>query len=126
MERRIKGVLCSLLHQLLDSVAEMTTRISTQYPWTVKKGEAPDWNEKELKKVLKFALEHLGTDVCIFLDGLDEIDAGLSEGQRRLLNLVKELQTLNNVKICVASRPEPLLKSGLSHAPMFKIHELTQ
>lgn len=46
----------------------------------VKKGEVFDWNEKEFKKVFKFVLEYLGIDVCIFLDGFDEIDVGLLEG----------------------------------------------
>ncbi|KAK0742483.1 hypothetical protein B0T21DRAFT_131524 [Apiosordaria backusii] len=128
MERRIKGVLCSLLYQLLDACKDIAEKVLAQSQTVTKKESDSDWNEQELKKVLFFVLrqcDKLNRAVCVFLDGLDEIDFSHSEGQDRLLKLLDELQCIPSLKLCVASRAEPAIVKRLSCSPALKIHELT-
>lgn len=128
MERQIKGVLCSLLHQLLESVKEITGAVLEQYSYTASKDSIHDWSESELTAVLRFAIENAdGNGICIFVDGLDEIDPDHSDGlgQKYLLEVLGGIRALSPVKMCVAGRPEPILKTKLSQSPTFKIHEVT-
>ncbi|KAK0373283.1 hypothetical protein CLIM01_09364 [Colletotrichum limetticola] len=47
------------------------------------------------------------------------------DGVDRLLDLIDELVSTNQVKVCVSSRPEPALKRFLERSPMLKIQDLT-
>ncbi|KAK3986065.1 hypothetical protein QBC44DRAFT_273784, partial [Cladorrhinum sp. PSN332] len=127
MERQIKGVICSFLYQLLELVPNTGREVLAEYPNAMSKDNAADWSEKELDTVFRFAVEKSGNKgICIFVDGLDEIDHGLTDGQKRLLEVLEGLRALSPIKICVASRPEPILKNRLSQAPMFELHKVTQ
>jgi hypothetical protein len=50
-----------------------------------------------------------GTSLCIFIDGLDEWEGRYDD----LVDLVFKLQTIEHVKLCVASRPETDLRLRL-------------
>ncbi|KAK3356731.1 hypothetical protein B0T25DRAFT_138501 [Lasiosphaeria hispida] len=122
MEAKIKGLLCSLLYQIISNT-DVSRIILTQYPNTDAKDFDSDWSEKELRDVLFFLLPRSPRPLCLFLDGLDEIHP--SDGQLRLLELMDELQSIPCLKMCVASRPEPLLQMHLIPFPMFRIQDLT-
>jgi len=73
--------------------------------------------------VLFFLLQISIRPSCLFIDGLDEVDP--SDGQLWLIDLLRDLQSIPRLKLCVSSRPEPLLQQYLKQFPMFKIQDLT-
>ncbi|KAK4444594.1 hypothetical protein QBC34DRAFT_498199 [Podospora aff. communis PSN243] len=122
MDAMIKGLLCSLVYQLLSEL-DTVRPVLEQYPRTRTKDYDSDWSEKELRDVLQFLLSRSPRPVCFFIDGLDEVHE--SDGQPRLLDLLRELRSHLHVKMCVSSRPEPILLAHLGNAPMFKMQDLT-
>ncbi|PQE23357.1 hypothetical protein CJF32_00009416 [Rutstroemia sp. NJR-2017a WRK4] len=62
--------------------------------------------------------------VCLFLDGLDEISS--ADGPHDLLDLIRELSGIAGLKICLASRSDPIFKGEYSRHPNLKLHDLTK
>ncbi|KAI0853761.1 hypothetical protein F5Y00DRAFT_257063 [Daldinia vernicosa] len=126
MQKSVKGFLCSILHQALlsDRISlALGSILETSKPLLLKQ-EAADWDVEELKD-LSFTI--LGSDmfpVCIFLDGLDEICE--EDGPFSLLKLIDDLRTNRKVKICVSSRPEPVLQYNLCRHQQLRLHDLTR
>ena len=83
-----------------------------------------DWSKEDLETVLFYAIKTSSQPTCIFLDGLDEIDP--SDGQFRLLELVDKLCTLPQLKLCVSSRPEPVLQGHFSKFPIIRVQDMTK
>ncbi|KAK1622111.1 hypothetical protein BDP81DRAFT_455670 [Colletotrichum phormii] len=73
-----------------------------------------DWSTGELQKLCFDAVEQYHRPICFFLDGLDEVSP--DDGVVRLLEVIHGLGTIQNVKICVASRPEYLIEKNLDTA----------
>lgn len=124
--KNIKGLLCSLLHQLLEDNRALSARTLQKYPAAARKTFSSDWSQQELETVLFRALKYQVSSrpVCIFVDGLDEIDP--TDEQFRVLELIDKLQAVPHLKICVSSRPEPILKRRLSKYPMLRLQDLTK
>ncbi|KAI1372740.1 hypothetical protein F4677DRAFT_456313 [Hypoxylon crocopeplum] len=105
MQRNIKGFLCSVLHQALHlNMVVLDLILATSYK--------------------SLSTKDYPSSMCIFLDGLDEICQ--EDGPLSLMKLVDILRALPNVKICVASRPEPLLQSALYRHQQFRLQDLTR
>ncbi|KAK4184626.1 hypothetical protein QBC35DRAFT_539756 [Podospora australis] len=126
MERKIKGVLCSLLHQLLASDGSLAESLTTKCPQVTAKDYVSDWEEKDLWGALEYALRHSIKSTCIFLDGLDEISSDRPDGQSFVFELIQALRRIPRVKLCVSSRPEPLWQNKLVYFPMFRVQDLTE
>ncbi|KAK1762338.1 hypothetical protein QBC33DRAFT_286923 [Phialemonium atrogriseum] len=124
--KNIKGLLCSLLHQLLEDNRALSSRTLRKYPAAARKTFSSDWSQQELDTVLFRALKYQVSSrpVCIFVDGLDEIDP--TDEQFRVLELIDKLQAVPHLKICVSSRPEPIFKRRLSKYPMLRLQDLTK
>ncbi|KAI2784123.1 hypothetical protein F4815DRAFT_456926 [Daldinia loculata] len=125
MQKSVKGFLCSILHQALlsDRISTTLGSILSISKSLLLKQEVADWDVEELKD-LYFTI--LGNDmfpVCIFLDGLDEICE--EDGPFSLLKLIDDLRIHPKVKICVASRPEPVLQSNLCRHQQLRLQDLT-
>jgi len=74
-------------------------------------GEAlQPWTEEELLAAFKVAMEKLTNTqrVCLFTDGLDEF----SGEHEKLVKIVDDALTLENVKICLASHPWPIFDNA--------------
>ncbi|KAK3368755.1 hypothetical protein B0H63DRAFT_565390 [Podospora didyma] len=125
IEGSIKGMLCSLLHQLLVAECSLTPILMDQFPNTTKKDTISDWSDKKLGEVIDYALRNTSRPLYLFIDGLDEIHE--SDGQFALLDVLEEeLRHVPGLKICVSSRPEPVLKDLLSKYPMLQVHDLAR
>ncbi|KAI1471056.1 uncharacterized protein F4812DRAFT_455168 [Daldinia caldariorum] len=125
MQKNIKGFLCSILHQAFFSAKGPTlvkSIMNTSNRFLLKR-EVGDWDIQELKDVCFAVLSSDMFPACIFLDGLDEVCE--EDGQLSLLKLVDELRTLPEVKVCVASRPEPILQSNLCRHQQLRLQDLT-
>lgn len=122
IEATVKGLLCSLLYQVLSEQSACEA-VLEKHPGTRTKDSVSDWSEDELQGVLFKVLQALGRPLCLFIDGLDEISS--SAGQDRVLEFVNGLRRAPVVKMCVSSRPEPLFQQCLSQYPMFRVQDLT-
>ncbi|KAK5659106.1 hypothetical protein OQA88_1196 [Cercophora sp. LCS_1] len=130
LEAKIKGLLCSLVFQLLVSSSDpknpyfISELVLTEFPTFRLMAFNSDWSEQQLKDLL-FRLVRLQACQahCFFIDGLDEIDP--SDGQPQLVELLDEMQSLPRLKLCVSSRPEHTLHNYLDSFPTFKIQDLT-
>lgn len=125
MQKSLEGLFCSLLYQLLSNndttLGEVMSFVSGP------KDSFTDWSSTELRSALSRALSSCKKGVCLFLDGIDEIDSedGTKDGIPELLELVYELSQTRKIKICLASRPEPyILEMRLSMHPRLRLQEL--
>jgi hypothetical protein len=126
MQQSIKGLLCSLLHQLLlGDIAAVQTMLRGNEEIQHKDTDT-DWSEEELQKHLEDVVNHYSRPIAIFLDGLDEVLS--KDGVQRLLRIVERLKELykssGKIKICLASRSEPLLTKLLGGYPKLRLEQL--
>ncbi|KAK3367650.1 hypothetical protein B0H63DRAFT_363599, partial [Podospora didyma] len=122
-QRSIKGIMSSLLHQSLSENELDIDALLLQFPHLLEKDSFSDWSAAELGKILLSHLKVAGPR-CIILDGLDEVSP--NDGPFKVIQLVEELKALSNVKVCVSSRPEHILKSHFEKYPHIQIQDLTQ
>ncbi|KAH7024894.1 uncharacterized protein B0I36DRAFT_366796 [Microdochium trichocladiopsis] len=122
MQKSVKGLLCTLLHQTLSHLHDLGQRPPSSKPsWPSKKSHA-DWNETEIRSALSATLHELNGTTYVFVDGLDEIQPGRADD---LLGLLSTLQELGRIKICVSSRPEPIFERSLQRFPHLRLQDLT-
>lgn len=123
LQNNVKGLLCSLNHQLLSKNSVLLGELLSEPSLIGTKHSTADWDVKQLKYILLRTLTRYQSFVCIFIDGLDEV-AGKDEVEELLLT-VELLRNLPNVKLCVSSREEPIFCRYFSNVPSIKLHELT-
>ncbi|KXH61279.1 hypothetical protein CSAL01_06594 [Colletotrichum salicis] len=84
-----------------------------------------DWSTGELQKLYFDTVEQYHRPICFFLGGLGEVSP--DDGAVRLLEVIHGLGTIQNVKICVASRPEYLIEKNLGYGsyPSIRLQGLT-
>ncbi|KXJ87983.1 hypothetical protein Micbo1qcDRAFT_167093, partial [Microdochium bolleyi] len=123
MQRSIKGVLCTLLHQCLDSDPSLTSALAHTVPLSSKKTPS-DWSETELRRVLDSILRARAKTTYIMVDGLDEITRSDASAQR-LISLLYSFQECSALKLCVSSRPEPIFERSFQQYPHLRLQDLT-
>lgn len=123
MQRSLKGVVCSLLHQVLESDRQSYINLLARFPRLRNKGSDTDWTHEELQSVLLSLLPNCSQRYLILLDGLDEMTFSV-DGEAPLLYLLDDLLTHQSIKLCVSSRPEPVFQRYLSKHPMLKMQDL--
>ncbi|KAK4206494.1 hypothetical protein QBC37DRAFT_488098 [Rhypophila decipiens] len=82
------------------------------------------WAMSELMRATKsFVACSLQKRFCIFIDGLDEHDGDMDD----LIELIEQLASSENIKICCSSRPWPSLADafGQKENSMLKLEDLT-
>ncbi|KAL8792379.1 MAG: hypothetical protein Q9195_004992 [Heterodermia aff. obscurata] len=92
-QRTVEGLLRSLIYQMLVECHELVNCLQSGFPIAV----------------------------CMFIDGLDEIDGDY----HGFLRLVDKLANQENVKICLSSRPLLVFEEAFSSAPSLKLQDLT-
>ncbi|KAF3761730.1 hypothetical protein M406DRAFT_74669, partial [Cryphonectria parasitica EP155] len=123
MQQNIKGLLCSLLYQLLQNSDAALQHVFSHVPGSETKDADTDWSRSELGSIIMRVIKSYHRPMCIFLDGLDELDP--QDGPAQLIDLVEQISESRNTKTCVASRPEPLLKRRLAAHPQLRLQDLT-
>ncbi|KAI1487116.1 hypothetical protein F5X96DRAFT_174681 [Biscogniauxia mediterranea] len=119
LQKNIIGLLRSLLYQICQANPSITERLMASL--SITDHRVPLWTEKSLRNAISLSI-NLASDVrfAIFLDGLDEFLGDYDE----LVNLIFDFQTLDNVKVCVSSRPEVQLASRLSECKKLRLESL--
>jgi hypothetical protein len=123
MQQNIKGLLCSLLYQLVDANDALTEYIASHFNDVMRKDTYTDWATTELKQVCVQALRNFGRPLCIFVDGLDEVDP--RDGIFELFEVVDIIRQSPSIKLCLSSRPEAPIVKRLGRYPQLRIQDLT-
>ena len=124
MQRNLKGCLCSLLHQFLEQQPSTPEHLCHHLRPHYNKKNVHDWSSQLLQKGFLDYLEgNENQAICIFLDGLDEVDP---DEQSLVVDLVNRLEKLPHAKLCISSRPENIFRRSFSHHAMLKVQDLTR
>ncbi|KAK9787150.1 putative NACHT domain-containing protein [Seiridium cardinale] len=124
MQKNEKGMLCTLLHQVLSTDPRVTAKLLNSDAQNVQKVSHHDWSVRELRSTLKQAVMLVGRRVCVFIDGLDEAEK-LQGDISSVLHVVEFLRTMPDSKLCVSSRPEPVFEQSLQYYPHMRLQDLT-
>lgn len=129
-QRSQKGLLQTLLHQILTQMPSIAVRVCPRR-WALFKifGKqaawlAPKWTWEELIESFSFLLPLVGHEfqLALFIDGLDEFDGD----QNRLITFIELLRSHQGVKICVSSRPETAFSDAFRCSSSLRVEDLTR
>ncbi|KAF5699477.1 hypothetical protein FGLOB1_11357 [Fusarium globosum] len=125
-QNSIRGLLCSLLYDLLSEDDDAMDKVLTTFKFSGSKDFYKEWSSQEAEKVLLYLLDVSAHPPCIFVDGLDEVSD--KDGYRALFSVVQRLMTCQGVKVCVSSRPETELVKRLERigAQSLRLEDLTK
>ncbi|KAI0473750.1 hypothetical protein GGR56DRAFT_648805 [Xylariaceae sp. FL0804] len=122
LQKQLRGCLRTLLYQTLNRSPDVLEELIQPRPELESKTSDHDWSKKELCEVFLDSLRLSPSDFCIFIDGLDEIQ---TDERGSLIAFLETLEQLDNVKICVSSRPETLFKKTFETRPSLRVQDLT-
>ena len=125
VQKSFVGLFRSLFYQILSALPKLITLISVNRPCPASQyGPIPAWTEARLKKSLKLVIREVASShrLCFFLDGLDELD----ESHENLVSQVRDLVEINDIKICLSSRPYRVFSEAFSSTAMLRLHDLTE
>jgi hypothetical protein len=129
LQKSLSGLLRSLLYDLLNQDLKLVEKIAP-IRWRAQllgiEKVAP-WSNGDMLEALHDLVTATATTHRIFIlvDGLDEFDGSFQE-QTELVTLLKTLADRPNIKVCVASRPEPIFESAFANCPQFRLENLTR
>ncbi|KAL8880292.1 MAG: hypothetical protein Q9192_008047, partial [Flavoplaca navasiana] len=123
LQRSFKGLLCSIIHQLVYEDKQLVTKLLHRNTGLLSKRNTGDWSKQELQKILTQTINLLDHPLCIFLDGLDEFDQ--QDDIDQLLNLVEASFESAMIKFCISSRPENYITKRLSVYKQLRLQDLT-
>jgi len=100
LQKSQKGLLRSLLFQILRKAPEIVPKICPKQP-------DDDWGVKELKGMLQKVvnLDDFQAQFCFFIDGLDEYHGD----EEDLVDILSFFSNSLNIKVCLSSRPRLVL-----------------
>lgn len=119
----MRGMFCSLLHQLACQNEYVQHLIMSRIPNWSNKDDYSDWRQQDLASLLDKTLASIPTPVFLVIDGLDEI---LTNETLDLVSAVNRFRGLRNVKVCVSSRPEPLFQAAFNAEKQLRLQDLTR
>ena len=124
MQRSINGMLSSLLHQLLRENMTIVAEMLREDSLFSHKESVFDWDREELRGAILRVFSNRRYSYCLFIDGLDEVEH--AEGQVELVRILDTFRCQPNVKLCVSSRPEPILHELFNKYPKLRLQDLTK
>lgn len=122
LQRNIKGMLCSIIYQLANSVPNALEYASVNVDGLDQKGADTDWSVTELQRLCLGMIKHCGKPLCLLIDGLDE--CGPEDDQQELLDVLERMKS-QDVKIIALSRNEPIFERRFRHEPQLRMQDLT-
>ena len=131
MQKNSAGLLRSLLHQILEKVPGLILSLASTSndPQGFQTGiqgfpSIPAWTEQRLLMSFRRLLSELSSThhLCLFVDGLDEIDGN----QNDLVELLQDRVKGPNMKMCLSSRPDRSFIDAFSSPAMLRLEDLTK
>jgi NACHT domain len=123
VQRSLKGLLSAILYQILSMNGEPIPNLLMEQPELSRKVNHSHWSEEELESALAKCISTSPQPLCIFLDGLDEIDR--DEGCFSVVDLIERLRSNTAAKFCVSSRPEAEFQDAFGGYPKLRLQDLT-
>jgi hypothetical protein len=114
-----EGFMRSLLLQLTTDLPELQANLQEYCP-PLSSANGLHWTENSLRVALRRALRLRRKNICIFVDGLDEYEGNTME-LTRFLKVLIDKDGHSAIKICLASRPEPLIQGEFENCPGFEM-----
>ncbi|KAL9616625.1 MAG: hypothetical protein Q9160_008535 [Pyrenula sp. 1 TL-2023] len=125
MKKSPKGFLLSIVYQLFRELPGLASRFLTEGQNFSHRRSPNDWSERKLLVAFKQqAMLGNAEKFCFLVDGLDEVDQ--EYGHWNLIQLIDDLASLDNVKLCVSSRPEAEFRMQLAAYPHLKLEDFTR
>ncbi|ETN38284.1 uncharacterized protein HMPREF1541_06315 [Cyphellophora europaea CBS 101466] len=129
LQKTFHGLWRSLCFQVLaDDLALCDTILNdADLPLALKRYLGMDldfqnhWMTKDLKTFFLYLKYKISHKVFVILDGLDEF----AENHTSLLETVKELSSVSDLKLCCASRPDAPFNQGFSTTAKMRLQDLT-
>ncbi|KAK7191639.1 hypothetical protein PSPO01_02088 [Paraphaeosphaeria sporulosa] len=126
MQKTLIGVLCTLLYDMFAQDRELCwCQFRGRQDEFHLKQESSDWSLQELVLLFSTVAENCPRPLCIFIDGLDEIDRSKPTEITRLMGWLESARNLKNLQLCVSSRPEPTFENRLQEHPHLRVQDLT-
>ncbi|KAM0801883.1 hypothetical protein BDR22DRAFT_790751, partial [Usnea florida] len=133
MQKNSAGLLRSLLYQILENLPDLTPSLAQNDsdPQGSHIGVGvhgfppiPAWTEIRLLTISQKLLSDLSSThrLCLFIDGLDEIDGN----QNDLVDLLQNMVRGPNIKICLSSRPDRSFINAFTSTAMLRLEDLTK
>lgn len=116
LANNLEGFLRSLLLQILKQLPDSEDRFR-RLEEKFGNGKADKWPRSTLKEAFTQAVVQTSTNLCILVDGLDEFSGNMLELLSFLHNLPSRTGTGHLLKICLASRPHPVIALALGDRP---------
>lgn len=113
MANSFVGMMRSLMYQLVSCSTLISKYVAGTTFGQLVDVQFNDAAYDHLRNIIASSIIKTGSRVCIFLDGLDEFEGDLAH----LIACIYALADLRGVKICLASRPEPILQHAFRHVP---------
>ncbi|ETS79648.1 hypothetical protein PFICI_09501 [Pestalotiopsis fici W106-1] len=119
----MKGMFLTFLHQLLES--EASDSILQRIPHSRQKDTHTEWSMEELQDAVLEALQLLSSHYSIYvlIDALDEHLPVAKHGE--LLQVIRKLEAMPNMRLVVSSRREQIFEKGLSSSRQLHLQRLT-
>ena len=128
IQKSFKGLLQSLVHQILKNTPELVPKIIPIYQ-DIKQRRLKDWTQGDVEQAFNILLEQKSVrlDLAVFLDALDEYD-GDSGDIVRFLKTIMNLadDALTKIMVSFSSRPLQIYLDEFHDVPGFSIHEQTR
>lgn len=122
LEKSMLGLLRSLLHQILQQAPVLAGAAMQEFMRQRRSDNSNirHWEEfGTLKTVLIKTLEEGSAyQICLFIDALDECHFLSLKDIHFLLDMVEKPPAGMVIRICVSSRPDPLITHAFRHAPL--------
>lgn len=118
MQKSIEGMYRTLLYHIFHTRPELA-EIACGPRWQRSLGSS--WSLDELFEALA-RIDRANVSLCLFIDGLDEC----SDDLHWLLGHLKKILTLENARICVSSRPWPILEDELCTHPGLRLENVNE
>lgn len=124
-----EGLLRAFLFQLTFDIPELSVFIAEfgkSEEWQPEAQQALLWTTNTLRKALLGALETCKTNILMLIDGVDELE-GSGRNMLDMIEFFKEVAGISNewccIKVCIASRPLPLLATAFSSFSGLKLQD---
>ncbi|PSN59939.1 hypothetical protein BS50DRAFT_446634, partial [Corynespora cassiicola Philippines] len=130
LQKSTAGLFRTILVQLLEKQPQLIRKVVNERQWRfarIFKSHEIEWTNIELQRMLRdFILLVQGYAKVLFLiDGIDELE-GSDDDRDELVNLLINIATSENVKICLSSRPLNVFRDALGGFPQLKLEDLTR
>jgi NACHT domain-containing protein len=124
LQKSLKGLLCTLTHQILEANPDLVAKLLQKYPGFSKNVSISDWEVKHLQEIFTECLKMHQYPICLIIDGLDEIDK--NDDPYELVSRIRDASSWRrDLKVCVSSRPEPAFKASLGNVSLLRLQDLT-